>query len=278
MRAIAAQTVIDAVAEAVVDMNYHLGDDMRAALERAAAEESSPLGREALAQILENARIAAEGKFPLCQDTGLAVIFARVGEEVRVDGGLNAAVTEGVRKGNAEGYLRKTVCRPFSRENTGDSTPAVIHVELVPGDGLVLDILSKGGGSENMSRAGVLPPAAGAGGVVEYAVETVRRGAVNACPPVTVGIGIGGDLEAAARLAKRVLCRPLGEPAEDEQLAEIERAVLARVNALGVGPAGLGGRTTALAVHAAAIPCHIASLPVAVVLQCHAHRHKRVEL
>ena len=252
MRTIPAQTVVDAVARAAIDANYHLGTDVVAALERARDEEPSPLGRE--------------------------VLFAQVGEDVRVEGGLEAALTEGVRTGTADGYLRRTVCDPFTRQNTGDSTPAAIHVTLVPGDELVIDYLAKGGGSENMSRAGVLTPAAGEPGVVDYAVETARRGAVNACPPITLGIGIGGDLETAAILAKRALTRPLGEPADEPRLARIEAEVLERVNRLGIGPAGLGGRTTALAVHAALMPCHIASLPVAVVLQCHAHRHRRIQL
>lgn len=278
MRTIPAQDVIDAVAHAAVEINYQLDEGMVAALEEAREAESSPVAREVLDQVLENARIAAEGTFPLCQDTGLMVAFVELGEEVRVSGGLAAALTAGVRRGTEEGYLRRTVCDPFTRANTGDNTPMAIHTALVPGDGLVIDLLAKGGGSENMSRAGVLAPAAGEQGVVEYAVETVRAGAVNACPPLLVGLGVGGDLELAATQAKRALTRPLGQPADDERIARIEAETLRRINRLGIGPAGLGGRTTALAVHAAAMPCHIASLPVAVVLQCHAHRHQRIEL
>ncbi len=278
MRTIAAQQVVDAAAGAVVDANYALGKDMVRAIEAARDTETSPTGRDALDQILQNAEIAREGKFPLCQDTGLAMIFVEMGEDVRVEGGLDAALTEGVRKGADEGYLRKSICDPFSRENTGDNAPAVIHVGLVPGDGLVIDLLTKGGGCENMSRAAVLPPSAGEDGIIGYAVAVVREGAVNACPPLTVGLGIGGDLELAALLAKRSLCRPLGRASDDATLARIEAAALERINQLGIGPAGLGGRTTALAVHAAALPCHIASLPVAVVLECHAHRHRRIEL
>jgi len=278
VRTIAAQQVVDAAAGAVVDANYALGKDMVRAIEAARDTETSPTGRDALDQILQNAEIAREGKFPLCQDTGLAMIFVEMGEDVRVEGGLDAALTEGVRKGADEGYLRKSICDPFSRENTGDNAPAVIHVGLVPGDGLVIDLLTKGGGCENMSRAAVLPPSAGEDGIIGYAVAVVREGAVNACPPLTVGLGIGGDLELAALLAKRSLCRPLGRASDDATLARIEAAALERINQLGIGPAGLGGRTTALAVHAAALPCHIASLPVAVVLECHAHRHRRIEL
>lgn len=170
------------------------------------------------------------------------------------------------------------MCDPFTRENTGDNTPPVIHVELVPGDKLVLDFLAKGGGSENVSRAGVLPPSAGAEGIVAFALETVRAGAVNACPPIIVGIGVGGDLELAAILAKKALLRLLGEPAQDARLAKLEAETLDCINKLGIGPAGLGGDTTALAVHALAAPCHISSLPVAVILECHAHRHRRIVL
>ena len=270
--------MIDAVAKMAAEANYTLGDDMVRAIEKALGTESSPVGRDVLGQILRNADISREGKFPLCQDTGLAVLFVEIGEQVRVEGGLNAALTEGVRVGYADGFLRKGVCDPFSRENTGDNTPVVIHMNLVPGHGLVIDFLAKGGGCENMSRAGVLTPATGEEGVVDYAVDVVREGAVNACPPITVGLGIGGDLELAAIIAKKALTRPVGEPSDDPQLAAIEAAVLDRVNALGIGPAGLGGDTAALAVHAAAVPCHIASLPVAVVIECHAHRHGRIEL
>ena len=278
MRTIPARDVIDAVAKMAAEANYTLGDDMVRAIEKALGTESSPVGRDVLGQILRNADISREGKFPLCQDTGLAVLFVEIGEQVRVEGGLNAALTEGVRVGYADGFLRKGVCDPFSRENTGDNTPVVIHMNLVPGHGLVIDFLAKGGGCENMSRAGVLTPATGEEGVVDYAVDVVREGAVNACPPITVGLGIGGDLELAAIIAKKALTRPVGEPSDDPQLAAIEAAVLDRVNALGIGPAGLGGDTAALAVHAAAVPCHIASLPVAVVIECHAHRHGRIEL
>ncbi len=278
VRIIPAEDVTRAVAEAAVDINYHLGPEMVEAIERARADEPSPVARDVLGQVLENARIAAEGTFPLCQDTGLMVAFVELGEQARVEGGLNAAVTEGVRRGTEEGYLRRTVCDPFSRENSGDNTPAVIHVDLVPGDGLAIDLLAKGGGSENMSRVAMLTPAAGLDGVVELAVETAGAGGVNACPPLLLGVGVGGDLEMAAKLAKKTLARPIGRPADDERLAGLEAEILERVNELGIGPAGLGGRTTALAVHAAALPCHIASLPVAVVLQCHAHRHRRIEL
>jgi fumarate hydratase subunit alpha len=278
MRTIPAQTVVDAVAAAITDANYVLEDDVLAALRAAHEAEASPVARDALGQIIRNAEIASDGRYPVCQDTGLIVVFARHGESVRVTGGLNAAIAAGVRQGTADGYLRRTVCDPFTRANTGDGSPPVVHVELVPGDELTLEILPKGGGSENMSRAAVLTPGAGEEGVIAFVVDAVREGGVNACPPLTVGVGIGGDLEMAALLAKRSLLRPLGQAAAEPRLAELERRMLEEVNALGIGAAGLGGRITALAVHAAMMPCHIASLPVAAVLQCHAHRHRRVEL
>lgn len=278
MRTISAKTVINAVANAAIEMNYALGDDVLAALERAVKIETSPTGREVLGQILQNARVARAGRFPLCQDTGLAVVFVQMGEDLRVEGGLRVAITEGIRQGYSEGFLRKAICDPFTRENTGDNTPAVIHIEVIPGDSLAIDLLAKGGGAENMSRAGSLAPSAGEDGVVEYAVETVRAGGVNACPPLVIGIGIGGDLELAAHMAKRALARRVGEPSIEPRVAELEQRILAEVNRLGIGPGGLGGKVTALAVHAIAAPCHIASLPVAVVLECHAHRHRRIVL
>jgi len=278
VRSVPAKIVTDTVARMAIDANYVLDEYFVRAVTSAMERESSPTGREVLAQILRNAEIAGQGTFPLCQDTGLAVLFVELGEEVHVEGGLRAALTEGVRKGYADGALRKAVCDPFTRANTGDNTPCVIHVDIVPGDRLTVDLLAKGGGSENMSRAAVLAPGAGEEGVVEYAVETVRAGAVNACPPLVVGIGIGGDLELAATIAKKALTRPLGRASEDARLARLEECALGEINKLGIGPAGLGGNTTALAVHAAAAPCHIASLPVGVVLECHSHRHRRIVL
>lgn len=278
MRIIAAKQVTEAVAEAVVDVNYHLAADVLAAIERAIPAETSPVGREVLGQIVENARIAAEGKYPLCQDTGLPVIFVELGEDARVEGGLYAAIEAGVRKGAEEGYLRKAVCDPFTRKNTGDNAPPIIHLTLVPGDKLTLNLMTKGGGAENMSKAVSLSPLAGREGIVSLVIDTVRAGAVNACPPLIIGVGVGGDLEYAAEMAKRSLTRPLNEHSPDKTLAELERELLDKINRLGIGPGGLGGRTTALAVHALSAPCHIASLPVAVVLECHSHRYKRITI
>ena len=278
MRTLSAAQVRDAVAQAAVDANYVLSDDMIAALEAALRTEVSPNGREALHEILANAKIAADGRFPLCQDTGLAVLFVELGEDARVEGGLRFAIEEGVRKGYGEAFLRKSVCDPFTRQNTGSNLPAIIHVDIVPGDRLTIDFLAKGGGSENMSRAAVLPPSAGEEGVIEFAVGAVRAGGINACPPITVGLGVGGNLELAAMLSKKALTRELGTPSPDPTLARIERETLERINKLGIGPGALGGTVTALAVHAIAVPCHIASLPVAVTLECHAHRHRRIVL
>lgn len=278
MRTIPARTVIDAVARMAIDAAYCLNPDLVRALTSALTTEKSAVGIDVLSQIIENARIAAKGEFPVCQDTGLAILFVTTGEDVRVEGGLRAALEEGVRLGYRDGFLRKSVCDSFTRQNTGDNAPPVIHIDLVPGDKLVIDLLAKGGGSENMSRAAVLSPSAGEPGVVEFIIDTVRAGGVNACPPLIVGVGIGGNLEVAATLAKKSLLRRIGEPSADERLAHIESDALAKINELGIGPGGFGGTTTALAVHALAAPSHIASLPVAVILECHAHRHGHIEL
>jgi len=250
------------------------------ALEEALDREESELGRWALEQVVRNARIAREGKFPLCQDTGLAVVFVRVGQDVRVTGGsLEEAVQEGVRRGYREGYLRKSVVRdPLRRENTGDNTPAVVHYRIVPGNGLEITLMAKGAGSENMSGVRMLTPADGAEGVKAFVVEQVRQAGANPCPPVIVGVGIGGTLERCALLAKEALLRPVGRRNPDPFYAEMEEELLTRINALGIGPQGFGGKVTALDVHIEAEPCHIASLPVAVNIQCHAARHATVML
>jgi fumarate hydratase subunit alpha len=215
----------------------------------------------------------------MCQDCGLAVVFAEVGQDVRLVGGdLDQAIHEGIRQGYGEGYLRKSLCHPLTRANTGDNTPAVIHTEIVPGDRLKLTVVPKGGGSENMSRLFMLKPADGLAGVKEKVVTTVAEAGPNPCPPIIVGVGIGGNFERAALLAKKSLLRELGQANPDPEVAAIERQLLAEVNDLGIGPAGLGGRITAMAVHVLMEPCHIASLPVAVNIQCHASRHKEVVL
>ncbi|MBM4283811.1 MAG: fumarate hydratase [Deltaproteobacteria bacterium] len=279
MRQIHTDRIIDAVKQAAMAANYELGQDLWAALARGEREEESPAGREIFRQLLENARIAREERIPLCQDCGLAVIFAEVGQDVHIVGGdFAAALQEGVRRGYGEGYLRKSLCHPLTRKNTGDNTPAVIHTEIVPGDGLTLMVVPKGGGSENMSKLFMLKPAEGWAGIRERVVATVAEAGPNPCPPIIVGVGLGGNFERAAYLAKKSLLRELGAPNPDPELAALEAELWDAVNSLGIGPMGLGGRFTALGVHVLMQPCHIASLPVAVNIQCHASRHREVVL
>lgn len=275
MREVHVKEVEELVRCLFVEANLYLGEDVLEALRRALQQEESPVGREVLEELLENAEVARRERLPICQDTGLAVVFVELGQEVRMVGGdLYEAINQGVRRAYKEGYLRKSVCHPFSRKNTGDNTPAVVHLEVVPGDEVRIIAAPKGGGSENMSRVVMLTPAAGKEGVVRYVVERVRESGANPCPPIVVGVGIGGTLEQAALIAKKSLLRPLGEHHPDPEVAALEEEILRRVNALGIGPQGYGGRVTALAVHVEMVPCHIASLPVAVNIQCHAHRHK----
>lgn len=279
MRDIHVQDIIAAVKQAAVTANYVIGPDLLAAFQRGLSEEESPSGREIFRQLIENARIADTECIPLCQDCGLTVIFAEVGQEVHIVGGdFEAALQEGVRQGYQEGYLRKSVCHPLTRKNTGDNTPAVIHTEIVPGDRLKLWVVPKGGGSENMSRLFMLKPAQGWEGIKEAVVTTVREAGPNACPPYIVGVGIGGNFERSALLAKKSLLRELGSTNPDPDLAAREAELLKAINDLGIGPQGLGGRLTALGVHLLMQPCHIASLPVAVNIQCHSSRHREVEL
>jgi len=262
------------VKEACVNANHILGEDVIRSFQQALEEEESPLGKEILTQLIENARIAREKRIPLCQDTGLAVFFVELGSEVRVDGGqLSEAINQGVREGYQEGFLRKSACHPFSRKNTGDNTPAIIHYELTSGDKLKITFCAKGGGSENMSRATMLKPSDGVAGIEEFVVNRVWESQANPCPPIIVGVGIGGTIERASFLAKKSLLRTIGKENPDPELAAMEERLLKKINALGIGPAGLGGRTTALAVHVIMEPCHIASLPVAVNINCHSHRH-----
>jgi len=277
MREIGYEEIADTVARLSMEANYYLGEDILAALRRAKEEEGSPLGREILDQILENAEVAAGEEMPLCQDTGITVVYLEWGQEVHLVGGsLTEAVNEGVRRGYKEGYLRKSVVeRPLSaRINTRDNTPAVIHTEIVPGDKLKITVLPKGGGSENMSYLKMLSPAAGRQGVIDFVVESVDKAGANPCPPTIVGVGVGGTADKAMDLAKRSLLREVGAPHSDPEVRELERDILEAVNRLGIGPQGFGGRVTALAVHVETFPCHIASLPVAVNLQCHSARHK----
>lgn len=273
--------VIETVARLCQESNYFLPEDVAVALRESADREESPLGREILRQILENADIAAKEHLPLCQDCGCAVVLLEVGQDVHIKGGeLFIAVEEGVRKGYAEGYLRKSmVCQPFSaRVNTKDNCPPVIHTKMVPGDHLKVVLMPKGGGSENMSRLTMLLPAQGRQGVVDYVLKAVEEAGSNPCPPVIVAVGIGGTADKAVLLAKEALLRSVGEPNPDSEVADLERELLQRINALGIGPQGFGGTTTALAVHVEVFPCHIASLPLAVNIQCHSARHKEAVL
>jgi fumarate hydratase subunit alpha len=279
MREIDVKEITAAVTQAAMDANYELGDDMLRAFEHGLIKEESPAGREVFRLLLENARIARRQMVPICQDCGLAVIFVELGQEVHLVGGdLNEAIQAGVRQGYEEGFLRKSMCHPLTRKNTGDNTPAVIYTTIVPGDKLKLTVVPKGGGSENMSRVHMLRPAAGLAGIKEKIVETIREAGPNPCPPVIVGIGIGGTFEQAALLAKKALLRELGSKNPDPELAALEDEFLTLINNIGIGPAGLGGRFTALAVHLNMMPSHIASLPLAINIQCHASRHKEVIL
>lgn len=277
MREISVEIIINAVERLCIDSNYYLPDDVKKALQDAAAKEESPLGREALQDILKNQEIARSKQVPICQDTGLAVIFVEIGQDVRLTGGdINEAINEGVRRGYKAGYLRKScVDEPFlSRKNTGDNTPAIIHTSIVKGDKVRIITAPKGGGSENMSALAMLKPSDGIGGIKRFVLDTVDKAGPNPCPPIIVGVGIGGTMEKAALIAKKALLRTVGEHSSDPQTAELERELLEEINDLGIGPQGFGGRITALAVHIETFPAHIASLPVAVNIQCHAARHK----
>jgi fumarate hydratase subunit alpha len=275
VREVDVSVITETVKRLCMDANFDLGQDVLDAFKRAKKREESPAGVEVLEQLEENASIAHKERVAICQDTGIAVVFVELGQDIHLAGGdLNSAINEGVRQGYREGYLRKSLCHPFTRVNTGDNTPAVIHVTIVPGEKLKLTVAPKGGGSENMSRVTMLTPAAGKKGIVEYVVQRVKESGSNPCPPTIVGVGIGGTFENAALLAKEALLRPLGSENPDSELASLEAEILERINKLGVGPQGLGGRTTSLAVHINVRPCHIASLPLAVNIQCHAQRHK----
>lgn len=262
------------------EANFHLGDDVINAFNQACQQEISLNGKEILRLLIANAEIASTESVPMCQDTGFAVLFLELGQDVHITGGsLEDAVNEGVRRGYQEGYLRKSIVgHPLERQNTGDNAPAVIHIRVVPGDKLKIIVAPKGGGSENMSAIKMLKPAEGVEGVKKFVVDTVRAAGPNPCPPIVVGVGIGGTFEKAALLAKESLLRKVGEPSSRPEIAALEQELLEQINKLGIGPQGLGGRTTALAVHLEIYPAHIASLPVAVNINCHATRHKEAEL
>ncbi|RKZ27575.1 fumarate hydratase [bacterium] len=281
MREIEFQEIVEKVAHLCMEANYRIGEDVLEALKKAREKEESPVGRYILDIIIKNNEIADKENMPICQDTGFAVFFVDVGEDVRVKGGsLRDAIFEGVRKGYREGYLRKSIVDDpvFDRKNTRDNTPPVIHWRMVPGDRIHIVFAPKGGGSENMSEVRMLTPAQGIEGVKNFVLERVERSGGNPCPPIVVGVGIGGTFEYAAILAKRAVLRPIGSKNPDPRYAEVEEELLERINKLGIGPMGLGGTVTALAVHIETFPCHIASLPCAVNIQCHAARHKEITI
>ncbi|HLY23784.1 MAG TPA: fumarate hydratase [bacterium] len=274
MRTVPAGAITAALRDLCITVNHRMGADMLAALERARAAEESEIGRAVLARLLENARVAREEWFPICQDTGTVVVFLDLGQDVHVDGGdLDKAIDEGVRRGYREGYLRASMVRgPLTRQNTGDNTPAIVYTRIVPGDRITLSVLAKGAGCDNMSRLAMLTPAEGREGVVEFVTRTIAEAGPNPSPPLIVGVGLGGTFEQAALLAKRALLRRVGDPSPEPDAAALEAELLRRINDLGIGPGGFGGRITALAVHVEQHPTHIASLPVAVNLDCHSHR------
>lgn len=272
MREISAAAITDAVARLSIQANTCLPPDVKRAIARARREEEWPLAQEILDRIVENGEIG--GGFPICQDTGMTCVFLEVGQDVHIGGSLSQAVDEGVRRGYGSGYLRKSVVSdPLERVNTGDNTPAMLYTELVPGDRVAITVSPKGFGSENMSRIAMLKPSDGSDGVKRFILETVEQAGPNPCPPIVVGVGIGGTFDKCALLAKKALLRELGAPSPQPFYAGLERELLDKINALGIGPQGFGGRTTALAVHIEAMPTHIAGLPCAVNINCHVARH-----
>ncbi len=274
MRTITPQEISEAVQELTVDAGTQLEPDILEALLEARDTEESLLARHVLELFITNADIASREKIPVCQDTGVAVLFVEVGQDLHITGSLEDAIQNGVKRGYQDGYLRKSVCDPLTRVNTGTNTPAVIHYDIVSGDKLKISMLPKGCGSENMSGLTMLPPSAGIQGMIDFVVEQAVMAGPNPCPPIIVGVGMGGTFEKAACLAKKSLLRPLGESSQRQDVADLERQILSEINRRGVGVQGLGGNHTALAVHIESFPSHIASLPVAVNIQCHAHRHK----
>lgn len=280
MREINASEITAAVRDLCIDANYELADDMKKAMKDAAENESSPLGKKILGQLLENLDIAKEDTVPICQDTGMAVVFAEIGQDVHITGGdFEEAVNEGVRQGYVQGYLRKSVVSdPLIRENTNDNTPAIIHVKIVSGDKIKITVAPKGFGSENMSKICMLKPAEGVEGVKNAIIQAVSEAGPNACPPVVVGVGIGGTFEKAALMAKKALTRKIGTHSELPHIKEMELELLEKINSLGIGPGGLGGRITALAVNINTYATHIAGLPVAINMCCHVNRHASREI
>jgi len=280
MREIHASTITDGVKKLCMEANYSIEPDMLRAFDRALVAERSPAGKHVLQILKDNAELARTKEIPYCQDTGTVICFVELGQDVHVTGGgLADAINEGVRQGYTEGYLRASIVRsPFGRVNTGDNTPAVLHVEVVPGVAMKIQVMAKGGGCENRSKYKMLTPAEGVDGVKEWILECIKTAGPDACPPLIAGVGVGGNFEKAALLSKKALFRELGTPNPDPFVDAIEKDVLDSANRLGIGPQGYGGDTTAFGIHILTYPCHITSLPVAVTIECHAHRHKEVTL
>ena len=275
MREVSVSQIIPVVRDLCMNANYNLGKDVLDAFDKGIQNDESPVAKEVLKELKENARIAKDEHVPLCQDCGLAVLFVEIGQDVHVtDGDLKTAINEGVRQGYKDGYLRKSACHPFTRKNTGDNTPAIIHYDIVPGDKIKITLAPKGGGSENMSRVVMLTPAVGYDGVKEFVVNRMKESGSNPCPPTIVGIGIGGTFERSALLAKKALLREIGTRNPDPEIAKMELEILEAINKHGIGPMGYGGTTTSLDVFMEMEPCHIASLPLAVNINCHSARHK----
>lgn len=279
MREIHVEKVIDKVRELVIQANTELPEDVLLAFKKSLEIEESPTGIQVLKDLIENAEIAYKEKVPICQDTGMAILFLEIGQGVQIVGGdLRQALIEGVRQGYRDGYFRKSTLDPIERINFGDNTPPIVHIDVVPGDRLKMTVMTKGFGGENMSQVKLFAPFVGMEGIVDEVVRIVKEAGANPCPPIIVGVGIGGNLEKAALIAKKSLLRKIGENNPNPKIAQMEKELLQKINKLGIGPGGLGGRVTCLAVHIETFPTHIASIPLAVNIQCNAHRHKEVIL
>jgi fumarate hydratase subunit alpha len=280
MREILAKKITETVKRLCIEANTNLSEDVVEALNKALSKEESSTGRDILRQLINNAKIAWRDKLPLCQDTGMAIVFIEIGQDLRImDGTLDEAVNEGVSRGYHDGYLRKSVVSdPLKRKNTEDNTPAIVHTKIVPGENIRIRLLAKGGGAENCSALRMFTPNTSREGIDEFILETVEKAGPNACPPIIVGIGVGGTFDYAPELAKKALLRTVGSHHSERDTAEWEKELLEKINKTGIGPMGLGGRTTALAVNIEKYPCHISSLPVAVNIECHAHRYKYAEI
>lgn len=279
MREIHVDAIQNTVEKLFIEANYDLPEQVIKRFQNAVEEEESPVGKEVIGELLLNARIARDERIPICQDTGLAILFVEIGQDVHIIGGnLEQGVSEGVRGAYQKGYLRKSACDPFTRKNTGDNTPPILHVKIIPGEHIRVIVMPKGGGSENYSEVRMLTPSDGVEGVKRFVLEMVQKAGPNPCPPITIGVGIGGNFETSALLSKEALMLPFGKRNADPYLRDLELSILGDVNKLGIGPEGYGGTVTALDLHVKSRPCHIASLPVAVNIQCHAHRIKEATI